>query len=426
MVIGKFLVLSSFLLASAGPAIAAPDEDKLGKALGYPVGNAENWFYDETVRVGSFSHQGEIPNIFGGEAHRLPPAGEPMVLPKAAHEPAICWDSVDARNLNVDDYLSRQRIMGLMIVKDGVIQVERYQYDRGPGDRFLSNSMVKSITSLGIGIALREGKIHSLDERADVYAPGLAGTLYGATTIRNLLRMASGAKFTEIYNGADDAAHYGKVATRDGQEAAARTVTKRAAPQGTRFSYASPQTDMLGLVLHGATGMSLSDYLTSRLWQPIGAATSALWRADRFGQERASAGFNATLADYARLAVVLANDGVRPDDPQHRQIIPLDYLLNATDWHRVPEAFRPHNAAPYYGYGYQFWLFPGEQRRFAMLGVYGQMIFVDPQRKLVMVQTAANATAKVGGSGTSLGKEADEFWRGVERGCGGGVTASSQ
>lgn len=210
-----------------------------------------------------------------------------MMLPQAAHELAICWDSVDARNLTVDDYLARQRIMGLMIVKDGVIQVERYQYDRRPGDRFLSNSMVKSITSLGSGIALREGKIRSLDDRADVYAPGPAGTLYGATTIRNLL---------------------------------------------------------------------------------------------------------------------------------HRQIIPLDYLHDATDWHRVPEAFRPHNAAPYYRYGFQFWLFPGEQPRFAMLGVYGQMIFVDPQRKLVMVQTAASASAKVGGSG----KEAGEFWRGVERGCGGG------
>jgi CubicO group peptidase (beta-lactamase class C family) len=170
---------------------------------------------------------------------------------------------------------------------------------------------------------------------------------------------------------------------------------------------------MLASVLRSATGMTVSAYLTPRLWQAIGAETSALWIADKTGQERAAGNFNATLRDYARLAIVLANDGVRPDDPQHKQIIPRDYLLDATDWHRVAEPFRPGKAAPYYGYGYKFWLFPGEHRRFALLGVYGQMIFVDPELKLVMVQTAANATAKAGQ--TSLSKEADAFWRGVVR-----------
>jgi CubicO group peptidase (beta-lactamase class C family) len=127
----------------------------------------------------------------------------------------------------------------------------------------------------------------------------------------------------------------------------------------------------------------------------------------------AGGNFNATLRDYARLGIVLANDGARPDDPQRKQIVPRDFLLEATDWHRVPDAFRPRKATPYQGYGYLFWLFPGEQRRFALLGVYGQMIFVDPQLKLVMVQTAANATPRSGK--TSLAHEADAFWRGVVR-----------
>ena len=111
--------------------------------------------------------------------------------------------------------------------------------------------------------------------------------------------------------------------------------------------------------------------------------------------------------------MVLANDGIRPDDPDRRQIIPQAYLLDATDWKRVPEAFRPKRATPYLGYGYQFWIFPGEHRRFAMLGVYGQSIFVDPGLKLVMVQTGANATAEAGDS--SLGDDRDRFWRGVVR-----------
>jgi CubicO group peptidase (beta-lactamase class C family) len=192
-------------------------------------------------------------------------------------------------------------------------------------------------------------------------------------------------------------------------EEAAHVITVRDAPQGTRFSYASAETEVLAGVLRGATGTSVSEYLSARLWQAIGAETSALWRAERTGLERAAGNFNATLRDYGRLGIVLANDGMRPDTQQ--QVIPRDYLLDATDWRRAPAAFRPRTATPYYGYSYQFWTFPTDKRRFAMLGVYGQMIFIDPELKLVMVQTAANATAKAGD--TSLGRYADAFWRGV-------------
>ncbi len=405
--------MALLLAALAGPAAGAPDEDKLGKARGYPVGTAKNWFFEEAVQVGSFTAQGEIPGIFNGKANTLAPSDTPMALRRSEREPPIRWSVDHLKNLSIDDYLARQRVMGLMIVKDGVIQVERYQYDRKPTHRFLSYSMAKSITSLAVGIALQEGKIASLDDRADRYAKKLEGTLYGETTIRNLLRMASGARFVEVYDGKDDLARFSAAATRDGLETAAHVITEREAPQGTRFSYGTAQTDILGAVLRGATGTSISEYLTSRLWQAIGAETSALWRADKTGLERAGGNFNATLRDYARLGVVLANDGVRPDDPQHKQIIPRDYLMDGTDWHRVPEAFRPGKAGPYYGYGYQFWLFPGEHRRFALLGIFGQMIFVDPELKLVMVQTAVNASPKAGM--TSLAKEADALWRGVVR-----------
>jgi len=364
----KVLVAAMAISGWCHFADAAPDEDKLGKEQGYPIGTARTWFFDESVRVGSFTAQGVIAGIFGGNANVLAPSDAPMPLPRAAREPPIRWDVDNRKALSVDDYLSRQRIMGLLIVKDGVIQVERYQYGRRPTHRFLSNSMAKSITSLAIGMAQEEGKIKSLDDRADAYVPKLAGTLLGETTIRNLLRMASGARYTEEYDGKDDAARYLAVVTRDGIEVAAKVVTERAVPQGSHFSYASVNTHVLAAVLRGATGMSVSEYLAPRLWQAIGAETSALWRADKTGLELAGGNFNATLRDYARLGMVLANDGVRPDDVARKPIIPRDYLLEATDWHRVPSSFRPGWATPYYGYGYQFWLFPGERRRFALLG----------------------------------------------------------
>jgi CubicO group peptidase (beta-lactamase class C family) len=414
----KIIRCAAFAFASAAiVANAAPDEERLGKREGYPIakfGNSKDWYYDESVRVGSFTHQAEIPGLFNGKANELKRSDRPLRLDEAARKPDYRWTVDKERDLTVADFLARQRIMGLLIIKEGVIQVEHYQYDRKPTDRFTSQSMAKSVVSLGIGLALAEGKIASLDDRADKYAPKLAGTVFGETTIRNLLRMASGGKYRQGYRkGEGDNGPFWQSVLRDGIEGAADFVKERERPQGERFYYMSPTTLMLGAVLRGATDMSVSDYLSPRLWQAIGAAETALWRADKTGLELTNGNFNATLRDYGRLGVVLANDGVRPDDPERKQIIPREYLLDATDAEHAPEQFRPGKATPFMGYGYQFWLYPGKRRRFAMLGVHGQSILIDPEIKLVIVQTGANATENA--SETSLGREREAFWRGVIR-----------
>lgn len=384
---------------------AAPDEDLLGRGQGYPSGNAANWFYSEAVRVGSFSHQGQISGVLNGAVHELAPSARPMPLRRAATELSLRWSSDAAAPQSIDDYLARHRVMGLMIIKDDEVLLERYQYQRGPEHRFVSHSMSKSIVSLAIGLALAEGRIASLDDRADRYARRLEGSLYGQTSLRNLLRMGSGARFEERYDGRDDLARFSALASRDGLEQAASSVSVRLAPQGTRFNYASAETTMLAAVLRGATGQSLSAYLTPRLWQAMGAETSALWHTDLTGLETAAGNFNATLRDYARLGVLLAHDGRRPDTGE--QILPRDYLIEATDWHRHALPFQPGKASSYYGYGYQFWTFPGARRRFALTGVFGQLLYVDPQLRLVMVQTAADASA----SAAALTRDADALWR---------------
>ncbi len=399
-------------LGLATGAQAAPDEVLLGRDRGYAVGQG-NWYYDESVRVGSFTHQAEIAGLFGGHANVLKPAAKPMPLASAAREPDYRWTVGADKALTVDSLLQRQRIMGLLIVKDGVIQVERYQYGRQAAHRFTSNSMAKSITALGIGIALGEGRIRSLDDRAETYATALRGSVYGSTRLRDLLHMAAGARYDQRNEWAGDTARFGSAVAREGVEAAARLITERETEDGRRFHYTSSQTAVLGAVLRGATGMSLSDYLGPRLWQAMGAETSVLWRADRTGLEVAYGNFNATLRDYARLGIVLANDGLRPDDAAAKPIIAREFLLDASDGKRQPQGFAPGQATPTYGYGYQFWILPGERRRFVMLGVYGQSIFIDPGQRLVIVQTGANRTPDAGQ--TSLARERDAFWRGVVR-----------
>jgi CubicO group peptidase (beta-lactamase class C family) len=397
----RILMWCAVLVVLASAATAAPDEDLLGKAAGYPIGTRASWFYDESVRVGSFSHLDSLlPH------YTLKQAALPLPLPPALSEPKLGY-RFNYQAYTLDDFLAHQRITGLLVIKDGEILVERYQYDRKPADRFVSHSMAKSIVSIAIGMALAEGKIASLDDLVAKYVPKLAGVPYGETSIRNVLRMASGVPFSEVYDGKDDLARFGMLRSSQGSIEALRSFKTREVEQGTQFHYASDQTIILAVLLRAVTGTTLSEYLTERLWQPMGAEADATWIRTRDGTEVAAGSFNAILRDYGRLGVLLANDGAAGA----RQIVPKDYLLEATDWHRQPDAFKPGQATPYFGYGYQFWLFPGEKRRFALLGVYGQSIFVDPELKLVMAITAVARNASVGKE--SFAAERNAVWRGL-------------
>jgi CubicO group peptidase (beta-lactamase class C family) len=385
----------------AVPALAAPDEELLGKDKGYPVGTRANWFFDEGVRVGSFSHIDEIlPH------NSLSKAASPLPLTAAAGETKLGY-RFENQSWTLDDFLAHQRVTGLLVIKDGAVLFERYQYDRKPEDRFISHSMAKSIVSIAVGMALAEGRIASLDDLVSKYVPKLAGSAYGETTIRSALRMASGVRFSEAYDGKDDLTRFVIARSRDGSIAALREFQTREAEQGTRFHYASSETVVLAVLLREVTGTTLSEYLTARLWQPMGAEADATWIRSTDGIESGFGNFNATLRDYGRLGILLANDGTVGG----KQVVPKDYLLDATDWHRQPPAFQPRKATPYFGYGYQFWLFPGEKRRFALLGVYGQSIFVDPELKLVMVITAVAKSASVGKESFAI--ERDAVWRGI-------------
>ncbi len=386
------------LFVSSHMAVAAPDEELLGKAQGYPVGTRATWFYDEAVRVGSFTHLDKILpyNI-------LPKSDTPSPFKRATAEPGFRYQ-YEGRSYTIDDYLQHQRVMGLLIIKDGEILVERYQYDRKPTDKFVSHSMAKSITSLAVGFALTEGKIHLLDDHAAQYVPQLRGYAYGETSIRHVLRMASGVKFREDYDGKDDLARFAGILNAKGAVAALQAFGEREVDAGTRFHYASSETIILGVLVRAVTGKTLSEYLGEKLRRPMGAESEATWSRDPQGLERASGNFNAVLRDYGRLGVLLANDGAW----HSVQLLPQSYLLEATDWHQHPEAFSPQRATPWFGYGYQFWTFPGEKRRFACLGVYGQAIYVDPELKLVLVHTAAAKNARI--SKETMGAELGSLW----------------
>ena len=399
------------------PTRPAPDEALLGCLNGYPVGTARDYFFDEAVRVGSFSRMHEI-DFSPGRMARLQASKQIMHLPDASHASAFAQDfryTHQKQAHSLSDYLARQRVMGLMVVQNGQRLFEAYQYQRTPDMRFLGHSFAKSITALAFGMALQEKHIATLDTRAELLAPVLQGSLYGQATLRQLLHMASGVQFEDRYDGQGDTALFSRVSATEGIAAAAQMMRQRDAEDGERFAYASAQTSVLSLVFQTVVGQDLAAYLCPRLWQAMGAESEALWLQDQWGVVRASGSFCATLADYARLGVLLAHDGMRPDTGA--QVLPSAFVQEATDWQRHPEAFRPGAATPELGYGLHFWTFPGHVRRFALIGVYGQFMFVAPDLNLVMVQCGAGAQAK--NADTEMVLEAQSLWRGLIEACSG-------
>ena len=293
-----FLVALSVTFASlTWPAASAPDEDKLCKSAGYPIGTPSTWFFDECVRVGSFS---QLDRLLPHNV--LKKAAIPTPLVVADNVPRIEYQ-FESRKLTIDDFLARQRITGILIAKDSRVLVERYQYDRNAAHRFVSHSMAKSIVSLAIGIALEEKKIASLDDRVARYVPRLAGSAYGETSIRNILRMSSGVRFSEVYDGKDDLAKFTVLRRTQGSIEALRAFNDREIEQGARFHYATSETVVLSALIRAVTGSTLSEYLTGRLWQPMGAEADATWIRTADGLEVGGGSFNATLRDYGRLGI---------------------------------------------------------------------------------------------------------------------------
>jgi CubicO group peptidase (beta-lactamase class C family) len=392
-----------------------PNAQALGQSQGYPSCIAA--LQQANCRVGTWSG-----GLSTQPRNAVKPSNTPWPLPDHPEPPSIQW----RWGQSVDDYMDATQTTGLLIIKEGQVVAERYQYGRQPGMPMRSFSMAKTFTAMLVGIAHEKGLIRSLDERAADYWPEIAASAYGQTSIRNLLRMSSGVPFRELYTWTQDddnwvwglvLYHPSNVGQPRRIEQHLLTRTQREIDQGQRFHYASIETEILGRVLRRATGRPIAQLTQEWLWQPMGAEDPAHWLLSTTdGTEGTAGSFNASLRDYGRFGMLLANDGVRDG----QVIIPREYLLDATDVQRQPPAFRPRVATPFMGYGYQTWLLPFKTRTFALQGIHGQTIYVQPDTKIVMVQTAVHTSAS-GRQDPRPYQYRHAMWEGVLKSLGGKV-----
>ena len=259
--IGLVMTIAILATASAGSgpiySNTGADADAYGAAQVYPVPPLGKPFTQQTI-IGWHSHYDRLTTM------RTVSRGAVTSAFKRADDEITPVYYYDGQQNSVEDYLSRNPVTGVLIARDDTILYEHYLYARTDKDRLLSQSMVKTLTGLLVGIAVSEGAIRSIDDAAATYVPELAGTEYGRTKLRDLLQMSSGVHFIETYQPGDDiyklqGALLWPGAT--GAIAAVHQFNTRDAAAGTRFVYAGPETEVLGLVLSRATHMSLSDYL---------------------------------------------------------------------------------------------------------------------------------------------------------------------
>lgn len=272
--------------------------------------------------------------------------------------------------------LEKLKTVAVVVIKNDSLLYEKY-WD-GYSDSSYSNSfsVAKSITSLLIGIAIKEGKIKSVDELVGNYLPEFKEGLAAKLKIKDLLTMSSGSNWDESYVNplsVTSEAYYGSDLYKTA------TNVKIIKEPGTYHSYKSGDTQLLGLIVEKATGQSLSKYAAEKLWQPIGAAHAALWSTDKKGgYEKAYCCFNTNARDFARIGQLMLDSGKWKGNT----IIDSGYYRQSISPSMIPD----ESGQPCNYYGFQWWIRPAYPGVFYARGILGQYIIVIPSQKMVIVR----------------------------------------
>jgi CubicO group peptidase (beta-lactamase class C family) len=296
----------------------------------------------------------------------------------------------------IEDFLSRSSTTSLVVLRQGKLLSESYRLGATAQSRFTSWSVAKSFVVTLIGMAVLDQKIASLDDRVDQYLPELKGQAYGEASIKSLMQMASGIKFSEVYTDkfSDINKLFYKVFIFDQGVNASVTHYPREAPVGTRFSYVSSDSQILSWLVSKVMGKPLAQLVQERIWQPLGMESSAYWSLDaKGGTELGYCCLNATSKDYAKLGQLYLQDGRW----QGRQLLPEGWVKLVTrpsmPWQEpgAPNPMQATGSNGVRGYAMHFWVPKNYDGEFYANGVWGQSIWVSEKTGTVIVRTAVDS-----------------------------------
>lgn len=352
--------------------------------------------WDQKTRVIGFrntyrQYHGDVFHTLGAKPLPLPPA--PGKMPPARY-------TLDGHAYGLHDYLRHEQVTGLLILKNGRIAYEYYGSGNTATTLWTSRSVAKSIVSILVGMAIKEGFIASVDAPIIRYLPELKGTAWNDVTLRVLLQHGSGVAWNEHY--ADPNSDFAKLTHCEAgpqpydcvMQLVSSVARKPDVKPGEVWSYNTGGAWLVGRVLEQATGMSIAHYLETRLWSRLAMQSDGVWEAlvpnkvDMGGH-----GFNATLRDWGRFGLFVANGGKLPNGTD---VLPSDWITQSTAWSKARGSVT--SATPEGQYGYQWWSVAPDPSRgatqatetakqsFWAEGIYGQSIAINPTEHLVMVQ----------------------------------------
>ena len=329
--------------------------------------NRDLLFWTQPQRDAAFRALDRLPIL--AKSHAIPASNAPQALPLG--QPLTL-------PLDLDAYMAEQRGAALLVLHEGQLRLERYGLDFDKDGRWTSFSVAKSFTSTLVGAALRDGAIRSMDDKVSDYIPDMKGSAYDDVSVRQLLTMTSGVRWNEDYaDPHSDVAQFNNHQPEPGVDSLVSYMRKlpRDVPAGTRWHYSTGETNLVGILLNQATKKPLAQYLHEKVWNPVGMEQQASWLVNKTGQEISGCCVQAAARDYARFGQFILDGAL----VQGQSIVPDGWLAEAT-------TARTSIDVPGRGYGYQWWTY--DDGSFTARGIFGQGIFIDPQRKIVIVSNA--------------------------------------
>ena len=379
-----FVSLIILIVLACGAFWAWADKDMRQLVLNLPT-DTNVLFWSTEQRDAVFRAMDRLP--FLSKSRVIPAGDDPYPLPEGA---PLELDT------DVDAFMESQRAAALVIVQDGEIRLERYGLDFGPEGRWTSFSVAKSLTSTLVGAALKDGYIKSIEDKVSNYIPDLRGSAYDNVTIRQLLTMTSGVKWNEDYSDPQsDVALFNAHEPDPGVDATVSYMRQleAEAPPGTKWVYKTGETNLIGVLVSSATGKHLSDYLSEKVWKPFGMEQDASWILGSTGHEISGCCIQASTRDFARLGLFILGGGLADGE----RVVPEAWIEEATS-HRMDTTREG------YGYGYQWWTL--DDGAYMARGIFGQGIFIDPERQLVIASNGNWPQA----SGRQGGGQDEERW----------------
>ncbi len=321
---------------------------------------------------------------------KMTAAKEPFVFPRGREARLPETYEFEGTTRSSEEFFTETDTAALLVLKDGVVRLERYALTGGPATQWISMSVAKSFVSALVGIAVAEGHIRGIEDAISDYIDVESGSAYDGVRIKDVLQMSSGARWNEDYTDSTSDIH---------RLAAAMTGTMtldqfvagmvRENEPGTVCRYNSGDTQALGALLVHATGRSIADYMQEKLYEPLGMEDAGYWLVDGVGMELAYAGLNLTARDYAKFGELYRNGGAW----RGRRLVPESWVkasVRSDAAHLAPGRTVLADHTLPLGYGYQWWLPDGDVGEFSAIGVYNQFVYVDPSHGVVIVKQSAN------------------------------------